>query len=71
MRKAVYRIVTDPYWGFEVQYRTRLWPFWRQCGKCGGSGVNTSKTIEDAEEFARKHAAFGKPQLVIRDLGEL
>ena len=55
-----YRIVTDPYAGYEVQYRTWLWPFWMQ------PTIATFRTVEEAEAFARKHA-----RAVVKDLGWL
>lgn len=40
-----YRIVTDAYFGFEVQERPRWWPFWSQVG------INTHGTIEAARKW--------------------
>ena len=52
------RIVRDKFAGFEVQYRVRWWPFWRECSRFGtGAGINTHRTLEDAVEFAKWHAA--------------
>jgi hypothetical protein len=66
---AIYRVVTDAFSGFEVQYRTPWWPFWRQCGRGGGSGTNTNPTLEAAEEFARKHAR--RNEGVVKVLGAI
>jgi hypothetical protein len=46
-----YRIVRDGYAGYEVQVRTKWWPFWRQ------PLTNTHSTIEAAERWARNHAS--------------
>lgn len=62
-----YRILRDIYSGFEVQYKVWWWPFWIQCGKNGGSGVNTNSSLEIAEQFAKMHSG-GK---VVKYLGEL
>lgn len=67
---AIYRVVTDAYSGFEVQYRTPWWPFWRQCEGCR-SGVNTHRTLEQAEEFAREHARRSAPQREVLRLGAI
>lgn len=47
--KTKYRIVTDKYAGFEVQFRFGWWPFWTQC-----NNINTHKTVELAEEWCRR-----------------
>jgi hypothetical protein len=52
--KTRYRIVTDEYLGYEVQYKKWWWPFWVQVGYTGGL-VNTWSTVESAERFARRH----------------
>jgi hypothetical protein len=66
----LYRIVTDGYSGYEVQYRTNWWPFWRQCpGRLGS--VNTHPSIEDAEAYAKKDAQRYAPQQIVRVLGAL
>ena len=63
-----YRIVTDHYSGFEVQCRSSWWPFWRQCaGRC--SSVNTHKTLEEAEAFAKWHARQKVPPICVKVLG--
>jgi len=63
-----YRIVTDVHEGFELQYRTPWWPFWRQClGRT--CAVNTHATIEDAEAFARWDARRSLPPRCVRVLG--
>lgn len=68
--RAIYRVVTDNYRGFEVQYRTPWWPFWQQCG-CRGKGINTHRTLEEAEEFARKHARHRAPRRLVRVIGAI
>lgn len=55
-----YRIVTDSYAGYEVQVRTRLWPFWRQ------PVSNTHASVEKAEAWAKRHAG-----VAIKYLGRL
>lgn len=45
-----YRIVKDGYSGFEVQVRRWWFPVWLQCG------INTHRTLEQAEAYARAHA---------------
>jgi hypothetical protein len=44
-----YRIVTDCYCGFEVQYLDWYFPFWLGCGV-----ANTHYTIEQAKEYMNK-----------------
>ena len=51
LSSAEYRVVTDSYSGYEAQYRTRWWPFWRII-----SSGNTSPTIDEAVRDARRHA---------------
>ena len=43
LSSAEYRVVTDRYSGYEAQYRTRWWPFWRII-----SSGNTSSTLDEA-----------------------
>lgn len=50
LRRPEYRIVFDNYLGYEVQYRTWWWPFWRM------PICNTHASIESAERFAEAHA---------------
>ena len=45
-----YRIVTASYLGYECQYSLVWWPFWHQINIS-----NTHETIEDAEEYIKKH----------------
>jgi hypothetical protein len=45
-----YRIVRDRYAGYEVQIRRWWFPVWLQVG------INTHRTIEQAEEFAQGYA---------------
>lgn len=61
--KKIYRIVTDAYMGYEVQWRYKWVPIWFQA-----NGTNTSKSLEEAECFARQYAKLGK---VVKYLGEL
>jgi hypothetical protein len=51
LSSAEYRVVTDRFSGYEVQYRPRFWPFWRQA-----NGNNTSHTLDEAVTYARRHA---------------
>lgn len=54
-----YRIVSDKFLGYEVQYKYSWWPFWFQADKAAyimgraESGVNP--TLKLAEEFAAAH----------------
>ena len=41
-----YRIVTDCYLGYEVQYRLWYFPFWQQCGF-----TNTHSSFDEAKEY--------------------
>jgi hypothetical protein len=61
LTSAKYRIVRDLFSGFEVQLRRWWWPCWRQVGR-----ANTHRSREDAEAFARRHAANGT---VVKRLG--
>lgn len=56
-----YRVVTDCYSGFEVQWRWWWLPIWWQA-----DGMNTSSSLETAERFAKAHA-----QGVVKYLGAL
>lgn len=58
---AEYRIVEDRWAGFEVQIRTRWWPFWRQ------PRTNTHSTMEAAERWALAYATGPK----VKYLGKL
>ena len=49
MFKTKWRIVTDKYCGFEVQYKRWWFPLWRQVG-----GVNTFSTVEAALVFLER-----------------
>ena len=44
--KKRYRIVTDCYSGYEVQYLLWYFPFWQQCGF-----TNTHISIKDAKDY--------------------
>jgi len=49
MFKTKWRIVTDNYCGFEVQYRWWWFPVWRQAGF-----VNTFSTVESALSYIER-----------------
>lgn len=49
--KTCYRIVTDEYAGYEVQIKRWWMPIWFQKWKYGG--VNTFRTIEDAQKWIK------------------
>ena len=51
LSSAEYRVVTDRHSGYEAQYRTRWWPFWRII-----SSGNTSSTLDEAVRDARRAA---------------
>lgn len=44
-----YRIVTDRYAGYEVQWRWKWLPIWWQAG-----GTNTFLSVENAEKYAER-----------------
>jgi len=48
--KPRYRIVTDCYLGYQVEYWRWWWPFWVM------PGVNTFRTLEGAENYIRYHS---------------
>ncbi len=52
--KKRYRIITDTYSGYEVQYKYPLWPFWIEASAPGYS-TNTHSTIEKAKVFLAEH----------------
>lgn len=43
--KKKFRIVSDSWSGYEVQYKVWFWPFWIQCDM-----TNTSSTLQEAKE---------------------
>ncbi len=45
-----YRIVRDRYLGYEAQFKTTWWPFWRQC-----FGTNTAATIDRSKKIIETH----------------
>ena len=51
LSSAEYRVVTDRCSGYEAQYRTRWWPFWRTI-----SSGNTSSTLDVAVRDPHRHA---------------
>ena len=55
MFKGRYRIVTDEYKGYEVQFKPWYSPFYRQIGDAAGRSSNTSCTIDDAEGLIKAH----------------
>ena len=71
---ARYRVVTDKFQGFEVQYKVWWWPFWIQCSSMT-SNINTHCTVGEAERFALTHADDRKKKKfkakVVKTLGEL
>jgi hypothetical protein len=60
-----YRIVTDKWAGFEVQFRTFWNPFWRM------PNVNTSRTLQEAEELAQRIESRYCTKGVVKYLGVL
>lgn len=63
MFKRRYRIVTDNYSGFEVQFKNWFWPFWMQC-----QFTNTHRTLEEAMDFMTEDkAGHHRPKTVWRD----
>ena len=48
--KTRYRIVTDSYSGYEVQYKYPWWPFWIQASR-RGYRTNTHPSLEKAKVF--------------------
>jgi hypothetical protein len=64
-----YRIVRDNDSGYEVQFRRRWWPLWLQCdSSSSGRGVNSHKTIEQAEKFAAAHRSKTQLPYVVKNL---
>lgn len=52
MSHVRYRIVTDIYAGYEVQIKTRYWPFWRECPHhAAWRMTNTHPTVAAAKAF--------------------
>ena len=49
MMKPRYRIVTDAYLGYQVEWWRWYWPFWCM------PNVNTFSSLEQAEKWARAH----------------
>ena len=49
MFKTKYRIVTDAYLGYEVQFRVWFFPFYLQC-----NGSNTHPSLEAAKAYLGK-----------------
>lgn len=47
---AYYRIVTDDYLGYEVQFWRWWWPFW------ASTGGRTFSSVADAEHYALAHS---------------
>jgi hypothetical protein len=45
-----YRIVKDNYSGYEAQFRWWWWPFY-----CQVNCINTSCTVQEAEDIIRSH----------------
>ena len=54
-----YRVIEDSFAGYESQYRPWWYPAWSQCSRDhGGSGVNTSPSIEKAKQLCANHLAY-------------
>lgn len=54
MFKTKYRVVTDSYSGYEVQFKLWWWPFWMQAHGPGGARANTFNNLENAIEYAKE-----------------
>jgi hypothetical protein len=65
-----YRIVKDGYLGYEVQGRRWWFPIWMQCYD-GERIINTFRTVEEAELFAKDHAHKKSKPRFVRYLGKL
>ncbi len=52
--KKRYRIITDTYSGYEVQYKYPLWPFWIQAPS-NNHCTNTHSTLEKAKVFLAEY----------------
>lgn len=63
--KKKYRIVSDNYAGYEVQYKHPLIPFWLQLG------CNTHPSVEKAEEWLKRQLSKQKSGKVIKTLENL
>lgn len=65
MREIEFRIVTDNYAGYEVQFRTWYWPFWRQA-----EFSNTFHSVDKAKEFIEEYKKkyYFKSQVIESDL---
>lgn len=57
MLKNKYRVVTDTYLGYEAQVKFWWFPIkWWMISRSGrGVGINTNRTLEDAELLCRMH----------------
>lgn len=55
MFKNKYRIVTDKFSGYEVQFKPWYLPFYYQVGDENNKHTNTSYTVEDAELLIERH----------------
>lgn len=58
--KTKYRIVTDRYEGFCVQYKRWWWVFWMDCDRHGGFGTNSFSSLEMARLFIEEHRELCK-----------
>jgi hypothetical protein len=61
MKPKRYRIVTDKFNGYEVQYKVWWWPWWIQAPQHGH--INTFSELEKAEEWV-KHGCPKKKEPV-------
>lgn len=66
MFKARYRIVTDKYKGYEVQFKPWYSPFYYQIGDADDSPSNTNYTIDDAEVLIKKHKSENIKSRVVK-----
>lgn len=62
MRKK-YRIVTDSYCGYEVQYKYPWFPFWLQVAGC-----NTHASVEEAEQWLQRRLTRQRKGKVVKEL---
>ena len=58
-----YRIVTDCFAGYEVQYKSPWFPFWLQVG-----GGNTHISVENAEEWLEKRLSRQRKSIIVKYL---
>ena len=66
MFKARYRIATDEYKGYEVQFKPWYSPFYRQIGDPVDTPSNTNSTIDDAEWLIKAHKSGNIKSRVVK-----